>query len=310
MGIAHLGHFEIRVTDLEKSRRFFTDVMGLIESDADDERVYLRAWQDWDHHTLVLKKDDHLGLEHAGWRVESPDDLNHFAGVFKKQGLDFEWVDAGQELGQGEALRFTTPDGHPMELYSGMEKYAPNEGDALSPLPSHPSKYTGTGMFPRRIDHLNLVSNDVNASQKWINDTLGIHLRYYSEGPDGQMAGSWLSKTNLSHDVAVMINRNGTGGKLHHVAYYIDSGEELLRAAKILAENGVKIEWGPGNHGTSGATFLYFFEPSGNRVEVWTGGMLIFDPDWEPIRWAPDDMQGAFERWNSPMPEGFFTNVT
>ncbi len=310
MGIAHLGHFEIRVTDMERSREFFKEVVGLYESDADDERVYLRAWQDWDHHTLILKQDDHLGMEHAGWRVESPDDLNHFAQVFKDQGIDFEWFDAGRELGQGEALRFVTPDGHHMELYTSMEKYIPKEGDPVSPLPSHPSKYTGKGIAPRRIDHLNLVSNDVNASQKWINDTLGIPLRYYSEDQSGKMAGSWLSKTNLSHDVAVMINRNGTGGKLHHIAYYVDSGEELLRGARILAENGVQIEWGPGNHGTSGATFLYFFEPSGNRVEVWTGGMLIFAPDWEPIRWAPDEMTGAFERWGSPMPEGFFTNVT
>lgn len=310
MGVAHLGHFEIRVTDLEKSRQFFTEVMGLFESDADDERVYLRAWQDWDHHTLILKQDERLGLEHVGWRVESPEDLNHFAGVFKEQGIDFEWIDAGHELVQGEALRFTTPDGHAMELYSRMEKFSPKTEELVSPLPSHPSKYPLKGIAPRRIDHINLVSNDVDTSQRWLNDVLGIKLRYYSEDENGQMVGSWLSKTNLSHDVAVMINRNGTGGKLHHVAYYIDSGEELLRGAKILAENGIKIEWGPGNHGTSGATFLYFFEPSGNRVEVWTGGMLIFDPDWEPIRWSPGTMQGAFERWGSPIPEGFFTDVT
>lgn len=309
MGIAHLGHFEIRVTDLQKSREFFTEIMGLIESDADDERVYLRAWQDWDHHTLTLKQSDSLGLEHVGWRVESADDLNEFATRFKNLGVDYEWFDAGRELGQAEAIRFVTPDGHNMELYSGMQKYVAKDGDS-SPLPSHPSRYTGKGMFPRRIDHINLVANEVEPSQKWINDNLGIHLRYYSEGPDGKMTGSWLSKTNLSHDVAVMINRNGSGGKLHHVAYYIDSPEELLRGAKLLAENGIKIEWGPGNHGTSGATFLYFFEPSGNRVEVWTGGMLIFAPDWEPIRWTPDVMQGAFERWGSPMPEGYFKDVT
>ncbi|HET8841510.1 MAG TPA: VOC family protein, partial [Ktedonobacteraceae bacterium] len=114
--------------------------------------------------------------------------------------------------------------------------------------------------------------------------------------------------SNLSHDIAVMYNRSGSGARLHHLAYYVDSPEELLRAATILVEHGGKIEWGPGKHGTSGATFLYFFEPSGHRVEIWTGGMLIFAPDWEPIRWSQESEVLGFDMWGSKAPESYLTS--
>ena len=53
----------------------FTEVLGLYASEETEEKVYLRAWQDWDHHTLILTKSDHPGVEHVGWRVEKPGDL-------------------------------------------------------------------------------------------------------------------------------------------------------------------------------------------------------------------------------------------
>ena len=121
---------------------------------------------------------------------------------------------------------------------------------------------------------------------------------------------SWLSRTNISHEIAVQRNRNQNGALLHHAAYYLDSPDQLLRAATILADNDIEVEWGPGNHGTSGALFLYCFEPSGNRVEVWTGGFLIFAPDWEPIGWTQEKAELAYEFWGSAMPDTYLTYGT
>lgn len=291
MGVVHLGHAEIRVTDLDKSRAFFTEAMGLFESGEDEERVYLRAWQDWDHHTLILKKADHPGVEHVGWRVESSDDLRHFAGVFKEQGIDHEWLDAGHEPAQGEALRFTAPSGHIMELYSSMEGFSAEGTELASDVPSHPSKYLGKGIAPRRIDHITLLADDVESTQSWLSEVLGIKLRYYALNEQEQKTGVWMSVTNLTHDISVMTNIRQDGPRLHHLAYALDTPDEILRAGTVLAEHGVKAEWGPGKHGTSGATFLYFIEPSGNRIEVWTGSNLIFAPDWKPIAWPAEKMQ-------------------
>ena len=64
--------------DLDASRDFFTRVLGLHVSAEDDNHVYLRAWQDWDHHTLVLTRAATSGLEHVAWRLDGPDALSEF----------------------------------------------------------------------------------------------------------------------------------------------------------------------------------------------------------------------------------------
>ena len=310
MAVAHVGHAELRVTDLERSRDFFTEVMGLFVSDEDDGRVYLRAWQDRDHHTLILKRDDRPGLEHVGWRVETPEDLPAFEKRLGELGIEHHWVEGGEELGQGDGLRFLTPAGVPTELYWERERFANDNPDLESRLPSHPQRYVGRGIAPRRFDHVNFLTNDVEAEQRWLDEVLGIHHRYYLEAGSGDRLGSWMSRTNVSHEVALMRNKNQSGTFLHHVGYYADSPDQMLRAATILADSGVEIEWGPGQHGTSGAIFLYCFEPSGNRIEVWTGGFLIFEPDWEPIRWGPDTASLGLELWGSNMPETYLSYGT
>ncbi len=305
MRIAQAGHAEIRVKDLAASKSFFTETMGLFVTEEDETSVYLRAWQDWEHHTLILTKGETSALEHLGWRVETPESLEEFARHFEKIGLAHTWTKPDVERGQGEAIRFLTPGGLPMELYWRIDKFKVSRSELASALPSFPQKYPLSGIAPRRFDHFNVMVNDVAHEQEWLTNVLGIKHRYYVEGSNGQRRGSWLSVTNQSHDIAVMHNRSGAGGRMHHIGYYVDSPEELLRAATILVEHGGKIEWGPGKHGTSGATFLYFFEPSGHRIEVWTGGMLIFPPDWTPIRWDQESEVLGFDVWGSKAPESY-----
>lgn len=308
--VAHLGHAELNVTDLEKSRWFFTELLGLYVSHEEDDRVYLRAWQDWEHHTLVLTRAKESGLEHVAWRVSGPNDLAEYEKLFKKQNLDHWWVDGGSQIGHGDSLRFITPDGMPFELYWEAEKYQETNPELVSKLPSHPQRFTGKGVGPRRFDHVNMLVDNPAKTQEWLTGEMGIHHRYLVENDEGQRLGSWLSRTNVSHEIAVMRNRQQNGSLLHHVAYYLDSGDQLMRAATALADHDIEIEWGPGQHGTSGAIFLYCFEPSGNRVEIWTGGFLIFAPDWEPIRWEPNIGPQGLELWGSKAPPSYFTRGT
>lgn len=314
MTIAHVGHAELRVTDLDASRHFFTEIMGLFVSAETGRQIYLRAWQDWDHHTLVLTEAEESGLGHVGWRVSGPGDLAEHEKQLKRLGLPFEWVEGGTELGHGDSIRFLTPEaGVPTELYWDVEPYVESDPALVSTLASHPQRFVGGGVSPRRFDHVNFLINDVKAEQEWHSEHLGIRHNYYVEGQDGGRLASWLAKTNLSHEIAFMRNRLQDGNRLHHVAYYLDSGDQLLRGATIIADAGYKIEWGPGQHGTSGAIFLYCIEPSGNRIEVWTGGMLLFAPDWKPIRHklgAEDGFGLAGEMWGSGMPDSYVTYGT
>lgn len=310
MPLAHVSHAELRVTDLGASREFFTDVLGLFVSDEDDQHVYLRAWQDWDHHTLKLTQAETSGLEHVAWRVDGPGALATYERELKGLGIDTHWVPGGTELGHGDALRFRTPAGLPFELFWEVERYVERDPALQSKLPSHPQRYTGRGVHPRRFDHVNFLVDEPRAEQEFLSEHLGIQHNYYVLGDDEQRLGSWLSNTNVSHEIALMRSREQRGSVLHHLGYYVDTPDQMIRAATLLADAGTKIEWGPGAHGTSGAIFLYCFEPSGNRIEVWTGGFLLFAPDWEPIRWDPEVAPFGLEMWGSGMPDSYLTYGT
>src|SRR5699024_12386516 len=73
--VAHLGHVEISVTDFEKSLQFYTEIMGLVLTETDGNYAYLSAWQDYDHHTLVLKASNRSKLNRIGWRVRTTESL-------------------------------------------------------------------------------------------------------------------------------------------------------------------------------------------------------------------------------------------
>lgn len=308
--VAHLGHVEIGVTNLEKSVWFFTEIMGLYVSADEGDRVYLRAWQDFDHHTLVLVKSDVSGVKQIAWRVSSPDALAAFERQFKDMNMEFKWIEGGTKKVQGDTIQFRSPAGLPVELYWEKELFVNTDPATASKLPSHPSKYTGKGVAPRRFDHVNILVDDVAKEQQWWSDLLGIHHRYYIQNDENVRLGSWLSRTNIAHEIALMRNSNQNGAIFHHLAYYLDSPDELIRAANLMAENDIKIEWGPGKHGTSGAQFIYVIEPSGHRVEIWTGGFLIFAPDWKPIEWGPEAGPLGLDMWGSKAPESYFTYGT
>ena len=63
--IAHLGHLEMFTPKPEESLRFFTDIMGMTESGREGDSVYLRAWDDYERHTLKLTALSRL--EWATW---------------------------------------------------------------------------------------------------------------------------------------------------------------------------------------------------------------------------------------------------
>ncbi|MGJ9458711.1 VOC family protein [Oceanobacillus sp. CF4.6] len=308
--VAHLGHVEISVDNFEKSLWFYTEVLGLVLTETDGDRAYLRAWQDFDHHTLVLKASDKSEVNRIGWRVSSKESLLLFEKLFKEMNIEYDWVEGGQKKGLGDLLHFKSPTGLPVELYWEKEKFVTNDPKLISKLPSHPSKYMMKGVSPRRFDHVNILVDDVIKEQQWWTELLGIHHRYYIQNKEDVRLGSWLSRTNIAHEIALMRNSKQDGSKFHHLAYYLDSPDELIRAANIMVENDIKIEWGPGKHGTSGAQFIYVFEPSGHRVEIWTGGFLMFSPDWEAIEWSAGKGQLGLEMWGSTPPESYFTYGT
>lgn len=304
--IAHLGHVELLTPRPDESLRFFTDVLGMRETTRRGGSVYLRAWGDYEHHTLKLTEAATGGMAHIGWRAVSQAALERRARELAASGYGRAWVD--DEWGHGPAYRFSDPDGHLMEIYYQTERYRAPEG--LQPaLKNQPQKYPGVGAGVRRLDHLNVLCQEVGANRRFMEDYLGFRLREQVVLDDGTEAGAWISATPLVHDIAYTLDATPARGRLHHLAYWLDNREDVLRAADLFLEAGIPIETGPSKHAVSQGFFLYAFEPGGNRVELFSGGYLIFDPDWEPIVWSQAE-RARGQAWGLQLPRTFHSYGT
>lgn len=305
--IAHLGHVEIFTPRPAQSLRFFQEIFGMEVTERQGQSVYLRAWGDYERHTLKLTEAEQAGLGHVGWRAMSPQALERRAQALATAGYGHGWITG--DAGHGPAYQFTDPDGHPMEIYYETERYkAPEE--LHSRLFNQPQKFTGRGAAVRRIDHVNLLCQSVPPNRTFLQEKLRFKLRELLQPEvEGPEEGAWLSVTPLVHDIAYTRDITGSNGRLHHVAYWLDTREEILRAADILTENDIFIEAGPAKHNITQAFYLYLYEPGGNRIEIYSGTYLIFAPDWEPIIWRRKE-RGRGVYWGGTLPESFKTYGT
>jgi len=303
--LAHLAHVELLTPKLEDSVKFFVNVMGMTESGRRGDSVYLRGWDDYEHHTLKLTASNGTGMGHFAFRTSSPDALQRRVKVIQEAGFGTGWTDG--DLGHGPAYTFTTTDGHRMELYYETEWYkAPAE---LKPsLKNQAMRFPARGINVRRLDHLNLLAADVSALRQFFEDVLGMRVTEKIVLDNGQEAGVWVTATNKSYDVAFTSDHYGARGRFHHVTYALDSREEVLRAADIFLENGIHIETGPHKHAIQQTFFLYVYEPSGIRVEVANAGArLILAPDWQPVVWTEAERKKG-QAWGLKTIESFHTH--
>src|ERR1700740_2567244 len=93
LDLAHLAHVELLTPKPEESLRFFVDVMGMTESGRRGDSVYLRGWDDYEHHTLKLTAAPVAGMGHMAFRATSPEALRHRAAVIEQAGLGKGWTD-------------------------------------------------------------------------------------------------------------------------------------------------------------------------------------------------------------------------
>ena len=86
--------------------------MGMTESGHRGDSVYLRGWDDYEHHTLKLTASKAAGMGHVAFRATSPEALERRAAIIGAAGFGTGWTDG--DLGHGPAYAFTTTDGHPV----------------------------------------------------------------------------------------------------------------------------------------------------------------------------------------------------
>ncbi len=290
--IHSLGHVALETPDLEGSLAFFRDAVGLEETARRDGTVYLRAPDEFQHHSLSLAEADAAGVDHIGWQTADAASLDAFADSLEGEGLEVTRVDAGAEAGQGEAVRFETPTGHRLELF--YEMASPDApADRRSKLKNKPYAAGSTNpVAPRRIDHVQVWDPDALALADWLREHLGFRVQESYDNADGSRWGTFLSANGVKIEAAVIQDDDpAAAATLNHVAYKVDRGDDLFDAASAMHERDIPTD-GFGQHSISRGKFCYARDPvSDHTIEFNAGGYLVFDPSWEPVRWSETDLE-------------------
>lgn len=287
MGILRLSHVDIKVPDLDLAAAYYSQVMGLDISARTDDRLFFKCWDEEDHHSLAVRYDPRVGIDRFAFKVETENDLEDLEQKVERYGLAVTRISNGEEVGQGESIRFETPSGHEMELVYDVEKLGTKFGKYNPRFDSEDL----VGIAPPRMDHLLINAEEVGEAAKFYMEVLGFRLTEQLIGGNGHPIGVWMERSHSPHDLAVV---NGPNGALHHFAFWLDDWDHVRKAADILAYNAIQIDVGPTRHGITRGNTIYFFDPMGTRNEVFTGGYRP-DPDFPTITWTEDNFgRGLF----------------
>lgn len=304
-GVLRPGHAQLRVLDMEESVKFYTEVMGLVETGRDSQgRVYFKTRQERDHNSIILRETDRAGLDFFGFKVLDKATLDDFEQKLQAYGVKTERMPAGDLLETGERVRFVLPTGHTIELYAektdvgnGMGYYDPDV-DVID----------GPGIRPVRMDHALIYGGDIDGNLKLFTEVLGFSLVERVKLEDGETdLATWITCSAKAHDLAMV--RHPEDGKLHHVSFLMESWEQVLRAADIMSRHRVSIDIGPTRHGITQGTTIYFFDPSGNRLETFCGGYQHY-PDMHPITWSWEEVGRGIFYHNRQLNDAFLSVVS
>ena len=113
--VIRLGYVHLRVTDLEEARNHYSNTLGMEVVHAEPGTLWLKCWDEWDHHSLVLEEGG-VGLVKLGYKVEDADALTDFEQRAQTFGVTTGRFSAGENLTVGEGVRLTLPSEHNIEL--------------------------------------------------------------------------------------------------------------------------------------------------------------------------------------------------
>ena len=144
-----LGHVVFYVRDLQKSVRFYTDIVGLeLKGRIFDNRAALLSGGSTHHELLLIQIGDaegplqgkRIGLYHVGWKVgDNLDILKKL--LIKLQALDFP-VDGLSDHTISQSIYLRDPDGNELELYVDDPNFDWKNDDSWMQAPVKPLDLT------------------------------------------------------------------------------------------------------------------------------------------------------------------------
>lgn len=251
-----LGYAALNVTDLDRSIRFYRDLVGLELVARDEESAYLRCGSD--HHNFVLHKAAEAGIARAAFKMASRADLDAAFTSFTTAGLHPARVGDAEcaVLHQGASFRVREPNsGLLIECYERMTHMALPFVPALANIVRIGHVVVATPAYEQAVDVL----------RRQFNFAL-------SDFVDGKFSWMRCFPNPLHHTFAI---GRSDRHHLHHVNFMVSDIDDIGKTVTRMRDAGVPIVFGPGRHLPSTSIFLYFLDPDGMTIEFSFGMELI-----------------------------------
>lgn len=127
--IKKIGHVVYAVSDIERTTKFWTEIMGFKFSDRNENgMVFLRNATD--HHTIALiqateknalPKRGEVGFDHFALEVATVSELFKIREFLKSKGITI-FYEGRRGPGGNPGLEFYDPDGYKIEIYASMDQ--------------------------------------------------------------------------------------------------------------------------------------------------------------------------------------------
>lgn len=306
-GVLRVGEAAIRVMDMRAARLHYGTRMGLHEVMEDEQgRVYFKAWDEHDHHCIVLREADAPGLDYVAYKVYDDRTLTELEAKIRAFGLEVRRIDAGLYPKSGRRIEFVLPSGHTMQLYAYKEQIGNTLG-LLNPGVI-PDEGVIRGFNINRLDHILLGGTNIDQNVKLFTEVLEFDLsEKLIDHESKQSLAVFLSCSTKPHDIAFILQPDPN--RFHHVSFLLESAHDVIKAADKIGKYRIPVDVGPNRHGVTRGSTIYFFDPSGNRNEVFAEGYVHY-PDTPTLIWDTTELGAAtFSQDNTPR-ESFLTVLT
>jgi len=120
---------------------------------------------------------------------------------------------------------------------------------------------------PKALGHINLYVRNVERSQKWYEELLGLHTYDFTPGRAAFMSAD----IETSHEIALIeVGEDAAGPQkgqvgLNHMCWYMHSLDDLKELYHRINELNIPIDF-VSDHGLS--IGIYLRDPDGNGIEV------------------------------------------
>lgn len=245
-----LVRVELNVTNLDRSRQFYEEVVGLtpIGLNADGSASFLCGTDDC---LVVLHESAVPGFRSIALSLEDESAFDELRRQLSEHKVAYDVVRTEECDAHGlvSAWRIAEPN------TSAAFEFCLPRGSQLV------RRFTPTVAQIQRIGHVVFCTPRRAEAVTFMQEVLGFAT---SDDIDGVITLMRPPPNPYHHGVGVGIGpRHG----LHHVNFMVSAIDDIGAAMNRFKRAGVPIVFGPGRHPASESVFLYFLDPDGLTLE-------------------------------------------